>query len=105
MITQRFLTGTLLVGGLLSAGHIARADGLPPGLHLTPAGRYYQDVCDRSLPRHCVAETLLPAHFEVGQRFQPENAPGAGALTPGDVVSAYQSPEAASANGQIVATL
>jgi hypothetical protein len=105
MIIKRLLTGTLLAGGLLSTGHIARADGLPPGLHLTPGGRYYQDVCDHSLPRHCVAERLLPASFRVGQKVQPEDMPAPGALTPADVVAAYQIPATASANGQIVATL
>ncbi len=105
MIIERLLTATVLVSGLLSVGRIANAGGLPPGLHLTPEGRYYQDVCDRSLPRHCVAERLLPPHFEIGQTFQPEDMPASGAMTPADVVAAYQIPATASANGKIVATL
>lgn len=105
MIIERLLTATVLVSGLLSVGRIANAGGLPPGLHLTPEGRYYQDVCDWSLPRHCVAERLLPPHFEIGQTFQPEDMPASGAMTPADVVAAYQIPATASANGKIVATL
>jgi hypothetical protein len=105
-----------------SAPALARSQPLPLGIHLGRGGRYVQQVCDPAAPLHCLAERLLPESFHPGE-YRPlqvapgaggqlctggggppgENAPPAGAMTPADVVAAYQIPSASSAAGKIVA--
>jgi hypothetical protein len=97
---------------------------LPAGIHLAPNGRYYQDVCDHSLPSYCLSRRLLPVDFDPqvarprkprplfgGQFCQPMQAggggasPPAGSMTPGDIVAAYALPASSGAHGQIVALI
>ena len=101
---------------------VAGSRPLPLGIHPGRDGRYVQTVCDPAAPLHCLAERLLPESFRPGE-YHPlqvapgaggqlctggggppgENAPPAGAMTPSDVVAAYQIPAASSAAGKIVA--
>ncbi len=113
---------TTLVLGLSIAAFATPTTALPHGMHLGRDGRYVQAVCDPAAPLHCLAERLLPESFRPGE-YRPlqvapgaggqlctsaggppgESAPPAGAMTPSDVVAAYQIPAATSAAGKIVA--
>jgi hypothetical protein len=125
------IAALVLAPAALLSEHAALADDasrepvpvLSRSIRLLNDGRYAQDVCDHAAPRHCLAQRLLP------QTFRPQDArlqqfpgqPGFGgqicnggggfggssppenAMTPSDVVEAYQIPAASSAGGRIVA--
>ena len=111
--------------GMSEARAHAAEPALPPGIHLGDNGRYYQDICDCSLPSFCLSRRLLPVDFDpqavreprkprplFGGQFcvpmqagQGSSTPPAGAMTPADVVKAYSLPASTSAQGQIVAVI
>jgi hypothetical protein len=118
----------LAVAGLATVyGAPARASEpgpLPAGIHLAPNGRYYQDVCDHTLPSYCLSRRLLPVDFDpqdvppvkprplFGGQFclpmqtgQGDASPPPGAMTPSDIVAAYALPASSGAHGQIVALI
>jgi MYXO-CTERM domain-containing protein len=103
---------------ILAGGQAMAADGaLPHGIHLSKSGRYYRDVCDRDMGRHCYSSLLLPRGFtpqatpdKPSQNFctntqQPGGTAAIpdGAMGPTEVLTAYSIPTSASANGKIVA--
>ena len=85
---------------------------LTPGVHARRDGRYTVDNCDHSKSHYCFSKTLLPSEWQPGQPIpsRVREGGGGGGLTPGgmgpsDVITAYQIPSNANANGKIVAIL
>jgi hypothetical protein len=86
---------------------------LPFGIHLRRDGRYTVDNCDHHKARYCFSKRLLPLGWTPDQPIPPrvrEGNSGGGANTPQgmgptDVLTAYNIPSNASANGKIVAIL
>jgi hypothetical protein len=127
------ITALALPASIALAESSARADvggsrstiALAHGIHLGKDGRYYQPACNPAAPSHCFAERRLPETFrpdEYPLQVPPGSGPGessqvctdtgspsgeiappTGAMTPSDVVAAYQIPAASSAAGKIVA--
>jgi MYXO-CTERM domain-containing protein len=118
----------LLADGAASADPLtAEALDLPHGIHLGRNGRYYQDVCDHAYAFPCLAKRLLPETYAPPiHRPLAGNAggtgsycacgsmspcggggtsPPAGAMTPTNVLAAYQIPSSSSAGGKIVALI
>lgn len=129
------LLSFVVAAATLSTAGTARAedpsrDGLPHGISRGSDGRYYKDVCDHSLPFHCLSKRLLPETYRPldGPFDGPPAGPfagggaectcsqmnpcgggsasaPAGAMTPKDVLAAYSVPPSSSAGGKIVAIL
>jgi len=128
----RYPIAALALGvAVIMVDDVARADAptpslnlvLPHGIHRTEGGLYFEDVCDHSVARHCLALRLLPASFRPqdvrpqddvepafgGQMCTPGfggfggSSPPANAMTPSDVLAAYKIPASSQAGGKIVA--
>lgn len=119
-----------LAPALILTGVDARATepepalSLPRGIHLGKNGRYYQDQCDHSRHRHCMAMRLLPVTYVPDTGRSPDNgnagpsgecacnnenpcgggetAVPEGAMKPVDVLTNYKIPASSAANGKIV---
>jgi uncharacterized protein (TIGR03382 family) len=99
----------------------AAAPQLPHGVHRAKNGRYWKDVCDHDLARHCHSRRLLAEAYRPGDRLvaldhaaaegreravpagNPPQGPIPGSMTPTDLLAAYSIPPSSKAGGQIVA--
>jgi len=100
------------------------AAGLPKGVHIANDGRYHEEVCDHSAAHYCLAERVIAddVRSQVLRLRRPAVAPAFGgdfcagqegglgdpappptAMTPSDVLAAYDIAPSTSAQGRIVA--